>query len=269
MSDDQAPTRFDTLLGQMTETDGRYHVTAGPDWMQGRTLYGGISAALCLRAVRMAYPDLPALRSALIAFAGPSAGDVSIRPNMLRQGKSAAFVTADLTNEAGFGVHATFCFGANRVSAKRQVLLDMPTLPTPEEVFRPFSKDRPRPLFTDHFDMRLAKGALPVSGATDADIYWWLKALDSHEDFAEATLLALADAPPPAALSLFDSFTPLSTMTWMVDFLTDAPSSADGWYAAHLKSEAIGDGYSAQNSYLWASDGKPLLACRQTIALFG
>jgi hypothetical protein len=237
--------------------------------MQGRTLYGGISAALCLRAVRMAYPDLPALRSALIAFAGPSAGDVSIQPNMLRQGKSAAFVTADLTSEAGFGVHATFCFGANRVSAKRQVLLEMPSLPTPDDVFRPFPKDRPRPLFADHFDMRLAKGALPVSGATDADICWWLKALDSHEDYAEATLLALADAPPPAALSLFDTFTPLSTMTWMVDFLTDAPSSPDGWYAAHLKSEAIGDGYSAQNSYLWASDGKPLLACRQTIALFG
>jgi acyl-CoA thioesterase len=269
MSEMPAPTRFDTLLGQMAETDGQYHVNVGPDWMQGRTLYGGISAALCLRAVRLAFPDLPPLRSALIAFAGPSAGDVHIRPTMLRQGKSAAFVTADLTSEAGFGVHATFCFGASRVSAKRQVLLEIPNLPTPEEVYRPIPKDRVLPHFTDHFDMRVAKGALPISGATDADICWWLKALDSHEDFAEATLLALADAPPPAALSLFDSFTPLSTMTWMVDFLSDQHTSPDGWYAANLKSEAIADGYSAQNSYLWASDGKPLLACRQTVALFG
>jgi hypothetical protein len=269
MSDDKAPTRFDTLLGQMAETDGHYHVAVGPDWMQGRTLYGGISAALCLRAVRMAYPGLPALRSALIAFAGPSAGDVSVRPKMLRQGKSAAFVTADLSSESGFGVHATFCFGASRVSARRQVLLNMPSLPTPDEVYRPIPKDRPGPHFLDHFDMRVAKGAMPVSGATEADVCWWLKALDSQEDFAEATLLALADAPPPAALSLFDTFTPLSTMTWMVDFLSDDPSSPDGWYAAHLISEAIADGYSAQNSYLWASDGKPLLACRQTVALFG
>jgi hypothetical protein len=269
MSDEEAPTRFDTLLGQMAKTDGHYHVTVGPDWMQGRTLYGGISAALCLRAVRMAYPNLPALRSALIAFAGPSAGDVFIQPNMLRQGKSAAFVTADLTSEVGFGVHATFCFGTSRVSAKRQVVLEMPSLPTPDDVYRPMPKDRPRPLFTDHFDMRVAKGGMPLSGAADADICWWLKALDSHEDFAEATLLALADAPPPAALSLFDSFTPLSTMTWMVDFLSDDSSSPDGWYAANLKSEAIADGYSAQNSYLWTSDGKPLLACRQTIAIFG
>lgn len=269
MSADQATTRFDTLLSQMAETDGQYQVNVGPDWMQGRTIYGGISAALCLRAARLAYPHLPPLRSALIAFAGPSAGDVSIRPHLLRQGKSAAFVTADLSSTAGFGVHAAFCFGASRVSAKRQVLLDMPSLPTPDDVYRPIATDRPRPRFLEHFDMRVAKGAMPVSGATEADICWWLKALDSHEDCAEATLLALADAPPPAALSLFDSFTPLSTMTWMVDFLSDDRSSPDGWYAAHLKSEAIADGYSAQNSYLWASDGKPRLACRQTIALFG
>ena len=242
MSVEQATTRFDSLLNRMALEDGSYQVSVGPDWMQGRTLYGGISAALCLRAVRLAFPELPPLRSALIAFAGPSAGDVHIRPTMLRQGKSAAFVTADLTSEAGFGVHATFCFGASRVSAKRQVLLEMPSLPTPDDVFRPKPKDRVLPHFTDHFDMRVAKGALPISGATDADICWWLKALDSHEDFAEATLLALADAPPPAALSLFDSFTPLSTMTWMVDFLSDDTTSPDGWYAANLKSEAIADG---------------------------
>ncbi len=269
MSTDQEVTRFDTLLRQMVETEGHYCVNVGPDWMQGRTLYGGISAALCLRAVRLAFPELPALRSALIAFAGPSSGDVHIRPSMLRQGKSAAFVTADLTSEAGFGVHATFCFGASRESTKRQVLLEMPSLPTPDEVYRPKPKDRVLPHFTDHFDMRVAKGGLPLSGAPDADICWWLKALDSHEEFAEATLLALADAPPPAALSLYDRFTPLSTMTWMVDFLADDPRSPDGWHAAHLKSEAIADGYSAQNAYVWASDGKPLLACRQTVALFG
>lgn len=269
MSDTPAPTRFDHLLNNLVLQDGSYQVSVGPDWMQGRTLYGGISSALCLHATRLAYPDLPPLRSALIAFAGPSAGDVHILPTILRQGKSAAFITADLSSEAGFGVHATFCFGASRVSTKRQVLLDMPSLPSPDEVYRPKPKDRVLPHFTDHFDMRVAKGGLPLSGAADADICWWLKALDSHEDFAEATLLALADAPPPAALSLFDSFTPLSTMTWMVDFLADDLTSPDGWHAAHLKSEAIADGYSAQNSYVWASDGKPLLACRQTIALFG
>ena len=269
MSDVPAPARLETLLRNMRLEDGSYQVRVGPDWMQGRTLYGGISSALCLQAVRLAFPDLPPLRSALIAFAGPSAGDVHIRPTMLRQGKSAAYVTADLASEAGFGVHATFCFGASRTSTKRQVLLDMPSLPTPDEVYRPKPKDRVLPHFTDHFDMRVAKGALPLSGAEEADIHWWLKALDSHEDFAEATLLALADAPPPAALSLFDGFTPLSTMTWMVDFLAEDAKSPDGWHAAHLKSEAIADGYSAQNAYVWASDGKPLLACRQTVALFG
>ena len=34
MSEMPAPTRFDTLLGQMAETDGQYHVNVGR-WMQG------------------------------------------------------------------------------------------------------------------------------------------------------------------------------------------------------------------------------------------
>jgi acyl-CoA thioesterase len=269
MEIDQAPTRFDDLLDRLVEKEGHYRVQVGPDWMQGRTLYGGITAALCLQAVRRALPDLPPLRSALIAFAGPSAGDVHIQPKLLRQGKSAVFASADLTSGAGFGVHATFCFGAKRESAHAQQTITMPDLPRPETIDMAFAKDRPRPLFTDHFDMRLASGPAPVSGGKVAELNWWLKALDCGSAHDEVALLALADTPPPAALSLYHSFTPISTMTWMLDFLSDDLTSPDGWYAAYLKSEAIGEGYSAQNSYLWSSNGRPLLACRQTVALFG
>ncbi|GBF58386.1 hypothetical protein PbB2_02067 [Candidatus Phycosocius bacilliformis] len=263
----QEPTRFDDLMRKVTPEGDSFRVDVGPDWMQGRTLYGGITAALCLRAVRLAFPDLPALRSVLVAFAGPSAGDVSIRPRLLRRGKSAAFVTADLSSEAGFGVQASFCFGAVRPSAYSLQQLAMPDLPSPESVLLP--RDRIRPSFTDHFDMGVAGGVPPMSGAAESDIYWWLRPRDSHPDFVELALLALADAPPPAALGLFKAFAPISTMTWMVDFLSDDLTSPGDWHAAYLKNEHTGDGYSAQNAYLWASDGRPLLASRQTIALFG
>jgi acyl-CoA thioesterase len=269
MSLDLAPTRLDALLGQLIEKDGQYHVQVGPDWMQGRTLYGGITAALCLQAVRQAMPDLPPLRSALIAFAGPSSGDVHIQPKLLRQGKSAAFISANLSSGAGFGVHATFCFGAKRDSAYTQQTIIMPDVLGPEAIDPVFRKDRPGPHFTSHYDMRLAMGDPPVSRSKSAEVMWWLKARDRGDAHNEVALLALADAPPPAALSCFESFAPISTMTWMLDFLSDDLASPDGWYATHLKSEAMGVGYSAQNAYLWASNGRPLIASRQTVALFG
>lgn len=260
---------FDTIMASLTLNDGvaTGHVT--PDWMQGRTVYGGMSAALCLQAVRNCYPDLPALRSAHVSFAGPVAGDVSITTTLLRQGKSASFVTSDLTSEAGFGTHATFTFGANRPSTKRQTRFPAPNVKGPSEVGDHFRKEGPRPHFTHHFEMKLASGASPVSGAQEADICLWLKAKMPSLGPVDVALLALGDAPPPAALSLYDTFTPLSTMTWAIDMMSTDLESPDGWYLVRLKSDAIGDGYSAQSMGMWTSDGRPILASKQCVALFG
>jgi acyl-CoA thioesterase len=262
-------TPFETIMGGLKLADGSHTGHVPPDWMQGRTVYGGMSAALCLQAVRNEYPTLPPLRSAQIAFVGPVAGDVTITTRLLRQGKSASFLTADLSTEAGFGTHATFCFGGDRPSSKRQTRFEMPEVLGPDQVGPHFSEDRPRPNFTWHFDMRLAKGSPPVSGADEADICLWLKARSGDFSAMDVALLALGDAPPPAALSLFEQFTPLSTMMWSIDMLSTDLKSPDGWYLARLKSDSIGDGYSGQSMGLWASDGRAILASRQCVALFG
>jgi hypothetical protein len=262
-------TPFDDILASLTRNDGitTGHVT--PDWMQGRTAYGGMSAALCLAGVRGDYPDLPALRSAHISFAGPVGGEISISTKMLRRGKSASFVTTDLTSEAGFGTHATFCFGLDRVSSQRQTRFPMPDVPSPDKVTPFFRSEGVRPNFTQHFHMLLASGSSPVSGATEADMCLWIKPKTDWQAPLDVALLALGDAPPPAALSLYTNFTPLSTMTWAIDMMTTDLLSPDGWYLARLKSDAIGDGYSAQSMGLWTSDGRPVLASKQCVALFG
>lgn len=65
-----------TSLGAMlaaarTEGDGTIY-TITEEWMQGRTTYGGLSAALCLAGTLSAHADLPPLRSAQVAFIGPA-----------------------------------------------------------------------------------------------------------------------------------------------------------------------------------------------------
>lgn len=86
----------------------RAHVPEG--WLQGRTAYGGLSAALALHAAMASDDDLPPLRSALVAFIGPLSGAITIRATRLRRGRNAAFVQADVESEAGLGLRATFVF---------------------------------------------------------------------------------------------------------------------------------------------------------------
>ena len=57
-------TPFSSMLGTMTRSEDDFAITLPPDWLQGRTAYGGLSAALCVQAALRAHPDLPPLRSA-------------------------------------------------------------------------------------------------------------------------------------------------------------------------------------------------------------
>ena len=262
-------TFFASIMASLTLADGIHtgHVTS--DWMQGRTVYGGMTAALCLQAIRNEHSDLPPLRSAHITFAGPVAGDVAITTRVLRQGKSASFLTADLISEAGFGTHATFCFGADRPSTKHQTRFPMPEVRTPDDIGPQLHEGSMRPHFTQHFDMLLAAGSPPMSGSNEAETAFWLKAKAGDYSALDVGLLALSDTPPPAALSLYDQFTPLSTMTWAIDIMSTDLASPDGWYLAQLKATTVADGYSTQSMGLWTSNGRPILASQQCVALFG
>ena len=108
--------KFTELAGGAPYSDGALTQTIPPKWMQGRTTYGGLTAALCLETAMRAFPELPPLRSAQVSFIGPAGGAVEGRARMLRQGKSVTFVEADLFGEKGIATRATFAFGGARAS---------------------------------------------------------------------------------------------------------------------------------------------------------
>ena len=70
---------FTKLVQSMTPENDGWSVTIPDEWMQGRTTYGGLSAALCLQAVQNQFVDLPELRTAQINFIGPAGGTVTIK----------------------------------------------------------------------------------------------------------------------------------------------------------------------------------------------
>lgn len=245
---------------------GRIEATIPDEWMQGRTTYGGLTAALCLEAALELVPDMP-VRAAQVAFIGPVGGDVVISPTVLRRGKSSAFVNADLVSEEGVMARCIFTFGARRQSALDQASRDRPDVKGPE-AYESFFRDGRRPKFAHNFNVRLAKGAPPVSGADRGDVTLWLRHKDEGALYNATTLLSIADAPPPAAMSMMREPGPISSMTWMAEFLTDAISTTEGWFLVHHEAQATKDGYSSQSMRMWNADGKPMMIGRQTIAVF-
>lgn len=236
------------------------------NWLQGRTLYGGMTAALCLEGALAAFPDAPALRTAQISFLGPPEGALKITPCALRQGKSVTFVNVDLAGEKGLAARAVFAFGAARQSMFAAHFAPAPFVPGPDKAAMFFPLDE-GPLFARNFEVRLAKGALPLTGSTEHDHFLWVRHRE-RKATSLAALLALADLPPPAVFPMFPKFAPISTMSWSFNLLTDHPVTDDGWWLLESRAENAAGGYSSQDMFVWSGRGEPVLAGRQSVAIF-
>ena len=146
----------------------------------------------------------------------------------------------------------------------------MPVARAPEEIESFFDKDRPRPGFTQNFDMLMASGGRPVSGSSEKSIGLWMRHLDPDAPQDATAVLAIGDAPPPAAMSMLSVPSRISSMTWMAEFMTDSISTdPEGWFYAQHTAQLSKDGYSSQSMRLWNRQGEPILVGRQTIAVFG
>lgn len=267
-------TEFTALMAGMIRSGEGWSVNVSGDWLQGRTVYGGLAAALCMQAALNEFggskaTGLPPLRSAQIAFIGPAAGPLQLTASVLRKGKSTLFASVDLVGEAGLATRAMFCFGAARESAFRHVAIGAPELKDPGSCPNFFRTAPEGMSFVQHFEGRFASGSPPFSGSEDPQMSLWLRHREAGIAPSLVALLALADAPPPAASARSTAPSPLSTMTWSIDMLTDKITTDDGWWLIHNRAEQIAGGYSSQAMTLWNRKGTPIMASRQNVAVFG
>lgn len=246
-----------------------FSIEAPQAWAQGRTLYGGMTAALAYEAAGRALGALGPLRSAQFTFVGPASGRLRFTTTLLRRGRSSAIVASECFNAEGPAARATFVFGAARESKVTHDYLAMPDVARPEAL-APFRKEGPEAPrgFWNNFETRLAAGGrLFDPSAPLPEFSLWARFLDAGGADPTTALLAMADCPPPAAMVHFPSPAPISTITWSVDLLSQ-PASAEGWRLLRSSSDHSADGYSMQNMMAWNEDGAPLAIGRQAVAIF-
>ncbi len=85
----------------------------------------------------------------------------------------------------------------------------------------------------------------------------------------ESHLLAIADFVPPVALSWLPHVVPGSSLTWMIELLSEnfAGQPLSGW-RVETDMIAARDGYISQSTLVRAPDGSPIALSRQAMVVF-
>lgn len=131
--------------------DTSWRGTIPDDWPQGRTAYGGLSAAIALHCAMRSDVALPPLRSAQVSFIGPLAGPILVTAQRLRRGKNAVFIQADIAGDAGLGLRCTFVFMRAIASEVDHQATTLPDFARPGPADATF-KGNPHVPFTRNFE---------------------------------------------------------------------------------------------------------------------
>ncbi|MGP1283238.1 MAG: thioesterase family protein [Parasphingopyxis sp.] len=251
------------ILKSFSPTGEGHSVEIPLTWMQGRTAYGGLSAALGLHAAQQSEEGLPPLRSAQISFIGPLAGAVTITTKLLRRGRTAAFIQSDIHSEKGLGLRAIYVFMQALESEVDYAHHDAPDIgpPPPDEELR----SGPPEFFTHHFQYR-------ESRHPDADgkprFTRWMRLAERGGIDPMVELILMGDSLPPAAVALQSRGAPVSSINWFANILEPAPVTDSGWWLVRSESDLARHGNSSQQMGLWSTDGTAVLAGMQSVALF-
>ena len=264
-----AATPYSELLARVAAGDGEASVDVPDDWLQGRTLFGGLQAAIALAAMRTVAPPVP-LRTLQATFLAPvPGGRVSAKARVLRSGKNTTHVEGRLVDGDNTLALLVGVFGAGRDSAvnlrPQQPPAPVPRAGPPIELLR---LPGVVPNFTQHFDARWLAGGLPFTGDTSAEHVIELAMHDSG-NATEPHVVAMADFIPPIALSFLKERVAAASLTWMLEFLADDVSALPlaGW-RIDARMAAAGSGYTNQALMLWGPGGVPVALGTQTMVVF-
>ena len=271
-----------TTMLEAAERGGTVEVEDG--WTQGRAIFGGLTGALLVAAMKGRMRDLagstgqpvvvPPLRSVTVSFIGPaSTGPVEVEAEVLRVGSNVTQCRADVRQGDQLVASALAAFGRQRESA-----LAVPSVhPLPEmadpTTIEPFPYiENLTPEFYRFVHLRQTGGQIPYSSAETADLSGWTALREAPEQFHEEHLVLLADAWPPAPIQMLDAFAPGSSLTWTLELIAQVGpenTPADTQLAYAATTDAARDGYAHTHAMLWRPDGELLAISRQTITVFG
>jgi acyl-CoA thioesterase len=260
---------YTQLLDALVMKDGAGTVHVPPDWMQGRSTFGGLQSALALRAMRAVVPaDVP-IRALQTTFIAPIGGTVNVEARLLRSGKNVTHAEARIVEGGQTLAIVIGVFGRARASVVEVVPHPPAFTPGSSPLEIPHI-DGLTPAFLQHFKMKWLAGVPPYSGVRDATRAVFEVSMDDGPTANESHVVAMGDAIPPLALSMLSQPAPGSSATWTLEFLTDRFDAMPlkGW-RVYGELVAGRDGYTSQSAKICAPAGHVVALSQQTMTVFG
>ncbi len=259
-------TFTEVLRAALPQADG-FSVTVPADWGQGRTAYGGFSTTLAYQAaVQVGGEGLPPLRSAVVSFVGPVYGELAVTARVLRRGRNATWISAEVAREGEVGLTASFVFMGPVASSLRYSDIPIPAGVIAPDLLEDMPLSDHLPIFRQHYDFRQAITPAQIRAN---ELCHWVRLREREGLDPMAEMLLIADSQPPGMMKLIPKGSPLSSMTWQVNLLTAAPATGDGWWLVCSSGDHAEAGSSSQAMNVWNSAGQPVTSGMQAIAVFG
>lgn len=266
---------IDALIGAVQSVDLANNPTSQfsipASWGQGRTVYGGLSAAILYAAIKDQVANDRPMRSFNANFVGPIIVDepFTIEIDILREGKNATQVLGKIIQNDKVALVAQVCFAVNRQSKILVENFEHHELAKPKK-----ANFIPRipglvPKFLRHLEIKMMEGKMPFSGNKGNKTKGWMRFKKPPTEITDAHIIALIDAFPCTVLQNLRWPVPASTMNWNIEFLHphDEILPTD-WLAYSSYPRQAADGYCHMESDIWDANGKLIAISRQVVGIF-
>lgn len=254
------------LIDPIGPQEGPAHLPTHGDWLQGRTLYGGASALLAYTTAVRAFPDLPPLRAAQIAFVAPTGPDIEVRREIVRQGRNVAHVRSEIWCEGKCATTAFFIFGTQREPNAVHAAAPVEEWPGSPDETETLNTHKAPTFLKTNFEIKRAQEA---RGPGDPVVRRWARLQQPTGLDPISELILLGDVLPPGAMRAMQRQGPISSINWSFNVLDPNPRTQDGWWLTQNASQHADQGYSSERLRLWNTDGQQVVEGLQSVAVFG
>lgn len=259
------------LFSEFKTLQQEYRLSVPESWTQGRTLFGGISAALAYQAAENLIEDSRPIRSLHCNFVGPiNAGEeLQVTAEVLRTGRNVTQILAKVTQNGRVATLVQACFGVSRESKLTSLATDKHNMTIPSK--GRFIPKIPKivPNFIQHYDLSLDRGSFGFGKSDEAVLHGWSRYKKAPPEMTMAYMIAMMDAWPPTMLQMLRLPPPASTMSWDLEFINpEKLLRPDEWLACHCEARHIQNGYGHEEANFWDEAGNLLVLSRQVVTVF-